>query len=64
MSNTDQKAKSLAPTPLEREQALCAEALASGEFDDMSDSEWVAMCEEAAREQSASRQESEVAQGN
>lgn len=32
-----------------REQALCADALSSGEFDAMSDDEWVLLCERAAR---------------
>lgn len=31
-----------------REQALCMLALESGECDDMSDSEWIALCEKIA----------------
>jgi hypothetical protein len=34
--------------PLNEEQILCNEALESGEFDGMSDSDWIAMCEQAA----------------
>lgn len=30
------------------EQLLCNEALQSSEFDDISDNDWVAMCEQAA----------------
>lgn len=33
-----------------REQALCEEAVLSGEYDDMSDAEWVTMCERIAQE--------------
>lgn len=35
-------------TPLEEEQLLCNEALRTGDFDAISDSDWVAMCERAA----------------
>ncbi len=34
-----------------REQALCVDAVASGNFDTMTDTEWVAMCERVAREE-------------
>lgn len=37
-----------------REQALCIDALDSGKYDDMSDAEWVALCERIAREASES----------
>jgi hypothetical protein len=33
-----------------REQALCRAALVSEEFDELTDQEWVAMCERIARE--------------
>ena len=33
-----------------REQALCIDALESGEYDDLTDKEWVAMCERTARD--------------
>lgn len=33
-----------------REQALCIDALASGEYDDMTDQEWVELCERIGRE--------------
>lgn len=35
-------------TSLDEEQFLCNEALRTGAFDAISDSEWVAMCESAA----------------
>jgi hypothetical protein len=35
-------------TSLDEEQFLCNEALRTGDFDAISDSEWVAMCEHAA----------------
>ncbi len=35
-------------TPREEEQFLCNEALRTGAFDSISDSEWIAMCERAA----------------
>ena len=31
---------------LRREQEFCLNALSSGDFDEMTDSEWIAMCEE------------------
>jgi hypothetical protein len=34
-----------------REQELCAQALDTGDFDDMSDAEWVALCEKLSREE-------------
>jgi hypothetical protein len=34
-----------------REQALCVQALSSGDYDNMSDGEWVALCEQVAREE-------------
>ena len=33
---------------VEGEQDLCNEAIQSGDFDTMTDSEWVALCEQAA----------------
>ena len=33
-----------------REQELCMAALASGEYDNMTDAEWVTMCEQIAHE--------------
>ncbi|MCC6143520.1 MAG: hypothetical protein IT368_06910 [Candidatus Hydrogenedentes bacterium] len=36
---------------MKREQALCMEALLSGEFDSLSDQEWVALCEKIAHEE-------------
>ena len=39
---------------LRREQALCVAALASGEYDNMTDKEWVAMCERIAHGQPGS----------
>lgn len=38
----------------QREQALCVEALESGEFDNLSDAEWVALCERISREEEES----------
>ena len=38
-------------SPLEEEQFLCNEALRSGDFDAISDSDWVAMCERAANKE-------------
>ncbi len=35
-------------TPREEEQFLCNEALRTGAFDSISDSEWILMCERAA----------------
>jgi len=35
-------------TPSEEEQFLCNEALRTGDFDTMSDREWIALCEQAA----------------
>jgi len=35
-------------TPREEEQFLCNEALRTGDFDSISDSEWVALCERVA----------------
>ncbi len=40
-----------------REQELCAAALDSGEFDNMSDAEWVALCEKLGREEMAAAEE-------
>jgi len=34
---------------IRREQELCVEALDSGEYDTMSDAEWVALCEKLSR---------------
>lgn len=34
--------------PLNEEQLLCNEALETGEFDAISDSDWIAMCEQAS----------------
>jgi len=34
-----------------REQALCVEALASGKFDEMSDKDWVYLCESISRDE-------------
>jgi len=39
-----------------REQTLCIAALTSGEYDHISDKEWVLMCEQAAREATADSQ--------
>jgi len=36
---------------LRREQELCIDAMSSGEFDDLSDQEWVALCERVAQQQ-------------
>ena len=36
-------------TPREEEQFLCNEALRTGDFDTMSDSAWVVMCENASK---------------
>jgi hypothetical protein len=33
-----------------REQALCMEALLSGDFDSLSDQEWIALCEQIAHD--------------
>ena len=33
-----------------REQELCASALESGSYDDMTDSDWVSLCEQVAKE--------------
>ena len=38
---------------LRREQDLCVSAVASGEYDHMTDQEWVVMCEQIAHEASA-----------
>ena len=35
-------------SPQEEEQRLCNEALRTGDYDAMSDKEWVALCERAA----------------
>ena len=35
-------------TPREEEQYLCNEALRTGDFDSISDSEWIALCERVA----------------
>tara|TARA_R110001592_G_scaffold23807_1_gene92855 strand:- start:1479 stop:1688 length:210 start_codon:yes stop_codon:yes gene_type:complete len=46
-----QPASSLSPasrSPREEEQFLCNEALRTGDFDAISDSEWIALCERAA----------------
>lgn len=42
---------------VELEQALCMDALTTGAYDEMSDEEWVAMCERVARENKASAPE-------
>ena len=47
-SGKDHSDSSARRTPLEEEQFLCNEALQSGDFDAISDSDWVAMCERAA----------------
>lgn len=36
-----------------REQELCLKALESGSFDEMSDEEWIALCEQTARDANA-----------
>lgn len=41
-------AKHVRPTLLNEEQTLCLEALESGAYDNMSDQEWVALCERLA----------------
>ncbi|MBI1317366.1 MAG: hypothetical protein GC168_00270 [Candidatus Hydrogenedens sp.] len=33
------------------EQEFCLDAMSSGEFDDLSDQEWVALCERVAQQQ-------------
>ena len=50
MITSDQKStrSSARSTPLEKEQFLCNEALRTGDFDAISDNEWVALCERAA----------------
>ncbi len=47
-SDQEHSGSSSPRTPLEEEQFLCNEALRSGDFDAISDSDWVAMCERAA----------------
>lgn len=50
MLNSDQE-RSSSPnrrSSLEEEQFLCNEALRTGDFDAISDKEWVALCENAA----------------
>ena len=49
-----------------REQALCLAALESGDYDNLSDAEWVALCEELARAAQAKQQgeEAEAASQN
>ena len=36
---------------LRREQELCMEALSNGRYDNMSDADWVTMCEQIAHEE-------------
>ena len=50
MISSDQKSahSPARKTPLEKEQFLCNEALRTGDFDAISDNEWVALCERAA----------------
>jgi hypothetical protein len=36
-----------------REQALCRAALDAGKYDNLSDAEWIALCEQIARESKA-----------
>lgn len=36
-----------------REQALCRAALDAGKYDNLSDAEWIALCEQIARETKA-----------
>ncbi|MBI2422301.1 MAG: hypothetical protein HYV27_05680 [Candidatus Hydrogenedentes bacterium] len=42
---------------LRREQELCVAAVTSGEYDDMSDAEWVLLCEQLAQEAAGSHAE-------
>mgnify|MGYP006969385184 CR=1 FL=1 len=37
---------------IQREQELCLDAIESGDYDSMSDKEWIELCERAAREDS------------
>lgn len=50
-SDQERSDSSTRRTPLEEEQFLCNEALNSGDFDAISDSDWVAMCERAANKE-------------
>ena len=42
---------------IRREQALCVGAMESGEYDAMSDTEWVLLCEMTARETAEAQSE-------
>ena len=44
---------------LVREQALCNEALESGEYDSISDEDWILLCERIAAEARAKRADRE-----
>jgi hypothetical protein len=44
-SDIDSARPSTRRTPLEEEQSLCNEALLTDNFDEMSDKEWIALCE-------------------
>ena len=40
-----------------REQAFCLDALDSGEFDNLSDAEWIALCERVAQKKRPVKEE-------
>lgn len=43
-----------------REQELCAAALQSGSYDDMSDADWIALCEQVARDTGIAKEEAKA----
>lgn len=45
-----------------REQELCLKALETGKFDEMSDDEWIALCEQTARDANARNAEAKSEQ--
>lgn len=52
MPSSDRKSPhpSALRAPVEEEQFLCNEAIRTGAFDAISDSEWVALCERTAKD--------------
>ena len=57
MITSEERSSSTPITPLEREQQLCNEALRSGDFDAITDSEWLALCESEADKARATAKE-------
>jgi len=49
---------------IRREQELCVAALDSGEYDNLSDAEWVSLCEELNRKQHPAQEAKDAEQAN